>query len=188
MSSGNYLVNVPKLKGRDNYDDWAFAARNFLVLEGMDIDAIPANLSAAEDRKATAKLIMTIDPKLYVHIKNEIKVKDLWQKLKNLFDDSGFTRKIILLRTLISIRLDNCESMTSYVSQIMETAQRLKGTGFEINEEWIGSLLLAGLPEKFAPMIMAIEHSGIAINSDIIKTKLLDMSSEVGCSDTEVAL
>lgn len=188
MSSGNYLVNVPKLKGRDNYDDWAFAARNFLVLEGMDIDAIPANLSAAEDRKATAKLIMTIDPKLYVHIKNEIKVKDLWQKLKNLFDDSGFTRKISLLRTLISIRLDNCESMTSYVSQIMETAQRLKGTGFEINEEWIGSLLLAGLPEKFAPMIMAIEHSGIAINSDIIKTKLLDMSSEVGCSDTEVVL
>ncbi|CAF4890083.1 unnamed protein product [Pieris macdunnoughi] len=30
----------------------------------------------------------------------------------------------------------------------------------------------------FAPMIMAIEHSSIAINSDVIKTKLLDMSSE----------
>ncbi|KAG7301017.1 hypothetical protein JYU34_015390 [Plutella xylostella] len=29
-------------------------------------------------------------------------------------------------------------------------------------------------------MIMAIEHSGIAISSDVIKTKLLDMSSEVG--------
>lgn len=188
MSSGSYLLNVPKLKGRENYDDWAFAARNFLIFEGIDIDAIPVDLSHAEDRKAKAKLVMTIDPKLYVHIKNETKVKDLWQKLQKLFDDSGFTRKISLLRTLISIRLDNCESMTSYVSQIVETAQRLKGTGFEINEEWIGSLLLAGLPEKFAPMIMAIEHSGIAINSDVIKTKLLDMSSEVGDHDSEIAL
>ncbi|GBP23664.1 hypothetical protein EVAR_80281_1 [Eumeta japonica] len=173
MSSGSYIVNVPKLKGRENYDDWAFAARNFLVLEGIDIDAIPKDFSETEDKKAKAKLVMTIDPKLYVHIKNETKVVSLWKKLQMLFDDSGFTRKISLLRTLISIRLDNCETMTSYVSQMLETAQRLKGTGFEINEEWIGSLFLAGLPEKFAPMIMAIEHSGIAINSASSKRNCL---------------
>lgn len=101
-----------------------------------------------------------------MHIKNENTVDDLWMKLKQLFDDSGFTRKISLLRTFISIRLDNRESMT---------------------KEWIGSLLLTGLPEKFAPMIMAIEHSGIAISADVIKTKLLDMSCEVGSSDTEIA-
>jgi transposase InsO family protein len=187
MSTSSYLVNVPKLKGRENYDDWAFAARNFLVLEGIDIDALPADLSEADQRKAKAKLVMTIDPTLYVHIKNENTVSALWNKLKQLFDDSGYTRKISLLRTLISIRLDNCDSMTSYVSQMVETAQRLKGTGFEINEQWIGSLLLAGLPEKFAPMIMAIEHSGIEISADVIKTKLLDMSSEVGSTETESA-
>ena len=75
--------------------------------------------------------------------------------------------------------------MIGYVSQISETAQILKGTGFEINEEWIGSLLLARLLEKFAPMIM---NYGIAINSDVIKTKLLDMSPEIGDHDSEVAL
>lgn len=56
----------------------------------------------------------------------------------------------------------------------METSQRLSGTGFEITDQWIGSLMLAVLPEKFTPMIMAIEHSGIAITADVIKTKLLD--------------
>ncbi|GBP67195.1 hypothetical protein EVAR_42074_1 [Eumeta japonica] len=35
----NYLVNIPKLKGRENYDDWCFAVENGLVLEGM-ADAI----------------------------------------------------------------------------------------------------------------------------------------------------
>ena len=58
MSLGGCLVNIPKLRERENYDDWAFAATNFLILESI-------------------KLIITIDPKLYVHIKNESKVKNL---------------------------------------------------------------------------------------------------------------
>ena len=28
---------MPKLKGRENYDEWVFAAENFLMLEGVDI-------------------------------------------------------------------------------------------------------------------------------------------------------
>lgn len=187
----NYLINVPKLKGRDNYSEWCFAAENFLVLEGMKHCIKPEpgkEIASADDEKTKAKLIMTIDPSLYVHVKTVKSSKELWDKLRKLFDDSGFSRRISLLRNLISIRRDNCSSMTSYVTQIIDTAQKLSGTGFEINEEWVGSLLLAGLPEKFAPMIMAIEHSGIAINSDVIKTKLLDMSSEIGDHDPEVAL
>lgn len=45
MSSGSYIVSVPKLKGRENNDDWAFAARNFLVLGEIDIDATAVDLS-----------------------------------------------------------------------------------------------------------------------------------------------
>lgn len=67
--------------------------------------------------------------------------------------------------------------MIAYVTQIIETGQKLCNTGFQLNDEWIGSLLLAGLPEKYAPMIMAIEHSGIQITTDAIKSNLLDMES-----------
>ncbi|KAL3290574.1 hypothetical protein HHI36_024094 [Cryptolaemus montrouzieri] len=44
-----------------------------------------------------------------------------------------------------------------------------------MDAEWIRSLLLDGLLDKYSPMIMAIEHSGIAISADFIKMKLLDM-------------
>ncbi|GBP42186.1 Retrovirus-related Pol polyprotein from transposon TNT 1-94 [Eumeta japonica] len=70
--------------------------------------------------------------------------------------------------------------MTSYVTQLVETGQKLSGTGFQINDEWIGCLLLAGLTEKYAPMIMAIEHSGIAITTDAIKSKLMDLDENNG--------
>lgn len=187
--TSNYIANLPKLKGRENYEDWCFAVQNVLVLEGMAsaiterLPVSPTTTQINEDAKAKAKLVLTIDPSLYVHIKHAATTYDLWNKLKNMFDDAGFTRKIGLLRKLINIRLENCDSMTQYVTQIIETGQRLQGTGFKINDEWIGALMLAGLPEKYSPMLMAIEHSGIDITSDVIKTKLMDMCSDACGSD-----
>ncbi|XP_045447465.1 uncharacterized protein LOC123655756 [Melitaea cinxia] len=182
MASNTFLANVPKLLGRENYSEWAFAAENLLVLEGMSNCIKQDSAKAtAEDAKAKAKLILTISPSLYVHIKEASSTYDLWQKLRSMFDDSGFSRRISLLRNLISIRLDSCESMTIYITQIIETAQKLSGTGFIVNDEWIGCLLLAGLPEKYLPMIMAIEHSGIAITADVVKSKLIDLAG----NDTE---
>lgn len=176
--STNYLASVPKLKGRENYDEWTFAVENVLVLEGMLHCVQPVvgkDIKPEDDAKTRAKLCLTIDPAMYVHIKTTKTSKELWDKVKSLFDDSGFSRKISLLRHLISIRRVDCENMTTYVTQIVETSQRLSGTGFEITDQWIGSLMLAGLPERFSPMIMAIEHSGITITTDVIKTKLLDL-------------
>lgn len=67
----------------------------------------------------------------------------------------------------------------------------MSGTGFIINDEWVSSLLLAGLPEWFSSMIMAIEHSGVKITTNTIKTKLLDIvstdDSEAEGSSTLVA-
>jgi hypothetical protein len=42
-----------------------------------------------------------------------------------------------------------------------------------VSDEWIGCILLAGLPEMYKPMIMGIESSGIKITADSIKTKIL---------------
>lgn len=171
----NYMSSVPKLVGRENYAEWCFAMENFFVLEGFSDCLFGKQTDTVMVAKAKAKLILTLDPSIYVHIRDKNTCKEVWDTLKNMYEDNGFTRKIALLRTLISLRLENCSSMEAYVTQIIETSRKLGRTGFHISEEWIGSLLLAGLPECFSPMIMALEHSGIAISSDQIKTKLLDM-------------
>lgn len=159
--------------------DWAFAVENFLVLDGM-VDCIRGTEEDTEkNAKAKAKIILTIDTSIYIHIKQAVTAKEMWDKLKTLYDDSGFTQKISLLLKLISTRLEDDDSMSSYVNRMVETAQRLRRIGFKIDDEWVGSLLLAGLPEKYAPMIMAIEHSGINIETDKIKIKLLDMEGDV---------
>ena len=177
------VINVIKLKGRENYDVWAFAAKKYLILEGLKkyIEAEPAKdnvAEALEDEKAQAKIVLLLDPSIYSHVKDATTTKALWSKLKSMYDDSGFSRKITLLRSLIGIRLETSDSMEDYVNQIIETSQKLNNTGFKIDDIWVGSLLLAGLTEKFMPMIMAIEHSGINITADAIKSKLLDFQDE----------
>ncbi|KAG5896252.1 hypothetical protein JTB14_011370 [Gonioctena quinquepunctata] len=102
--TSNLIASVPKLKVRENYDDWAFAVENYLILDGLKgcIDGTEAD--AVKVSQAKAKLILTIDPSLYVHIKETTTAEELWKKLKGLFDDTGFTRKIGILQSLISLR------------------------------------------------------------------------------------
>lgn len=45
--------------------------------------------------------------------------------------------------------LATCDSVDNYVNQIVSTTHQLRGIGFDISEEWIGTLLLAGLPEEY---------------------------------------
>lgn len=55
----------------------------------------------------------------------------------------------------------------------MSTAYKLRNIGFEVGDEWLGTLMLAGLPDNYKPMIMGLESSSIKISSDFVKTKLL---------------
>ncbi|GJQ88107.1 hypothetical protein Trydic_g13117 [Trypoxylus dichotomus] len=128
--------------------------------------------------KPKAKLVLRIDPSLYVHVKDAKCAKCVWTRIKNLYEDTSFVRKVGLQRTSMSLRSENCENTESYIHRVIETAQKLSKISFEINEEWIGSLLLAGLQEKCEPRIMAVTDSRIKIDSDSIKTRLLNISTK----------
>lgn len=82
----NYIASVPKLRGRENYDEWSFGAENLLVLEGMEKYIKPTEdfeVKPVDDAKTKAKLILTIDSALYVHIRNTKSSAELWNKFKS---------------------------------------------------------------------------------------------------------
>lgn len=103
--ASNYLTTIPKLQGRENYQEWSFAMENFLLLEGLNTcikEDTTANATVSE--KAKARIVLSIDPSLYVHVKEAKTAKEVWDRLKQLYEDTGFSRKISLLRHLISVR------------------------------------------------------------------------------------
>jgi len=103
----------------------------------------------------------------------------VWLNLEKAFQDSGLNRRVGLLRTLITTKLEDSKSVEDHVNRIISTAHKLKGVGMEINDEWIGALMLAGLPESYKPMILGLENSGLPITADSIKIKLLQDVKDV---------
>lgn len=174
------ISSIEKLTGSDNYQTWAFAIRAVFELNKIDkcIDSDGQNCAETDSEKLTkarAIMVLCIHSSLYVHINTCVTALEIWNKLKDMFEDKGLSRKITLLRTLIMTNLQNCSSMDAYISEIISTANKLRNIDFNITEEWIGCFLLAGLTEDFRPFIMGIESSGVKITGDSIKTRLIEM-------------
>lgn len=169
MSSHNNLPAIEKLIGRENYSTWQFAVRTFLEHEELEECILGTEKDAKKISKAKTKIILLVDKINYPHIQNCTTAKEVWDKLAKAFDDSGLCK----LRKLVTTKLEDCDSMEDYVNEIISTAHKLNGIDFKVVDEWIGTLLLAGLTSRYEPMIMVIESSGLAITGDIVKTKLL---------------
>lgn len=176
MSANNPSVLIEKLTGRSNYPTWKFAVQTYLEHEELWTCVVPEEnkeIDKKKDTKARTKIILLVDPINYVHIQEAKTAKEVWDNLSKAFDDNGLTRRVGLLRELITTTLEGCQNIEEYVNTIMSTAHKLRNIGFIVNDEWLGTLLLAGLPELYQPMIMALESSGLAITADSVKTKLL---------------
>lgn len=158
--ANNSNTSFEKLKGSENYQTWAFAMENYLILHSLAacIDELMPETSAAKIQEAKARMVLSIDQSIYVHIRSEKTALEIWNKLKLMYEDKGLTRKIGLLRTLVTTNLENCDSMDDYISKIVSTSQKLIGIGFELTEEWIGCFLLAGLTDEFMPIIIDNGH------------------------------
>lgn len=168
------MALIEKLTGRDNYPTWRFAVRTYLEHEDLwHCVTAEKEVDIKLDTKAKSKIILLVHPINYVHIQDAKSAKEVWNNLSRAFDDKGLTRRVGLLRDLITTTLESCQSIEDYVNKIISTAHKLRNIKFDVNDEWLGTLLLAGLPEVYQPMIMALESSGVAITADSVKTKLL---------------
>lgn len=172
----NY-VHIDKLTGRENYNSWKFAVKSYLEHEDLWSCVDPKTKEepgdANKDIKAKTKIILLVDPSNYHHIEDAQNAREVWVKLQSAFEDSGLHRRVALLRDLINTNLDNCADIEEYVNKIVTTSHKLRNIGFKVDDEWLGTLMLAGLPDQYRPMIMGLESSGVKISSDSIKTKLL---------------
>lgn len=145
---------------------------NLLSLDGLWNSVLGTETTAEKIAKAKAKIVLSVDEALYIHVAKATTAEEAWKNLHKTFEDTGVTRKVGLLRKITTIGLKNCESMEKYVNEIMSAAHQLTAIGIEINQEWLGTVLLADLPEQYQPMIMALENSRMAITVSV-KTKLL---------------
>lgn len=58
--------------------------------------------------------------------------------------------------------------MKDYVHKMMKMSAKVNKTGLKIGNNVIASLMLAGLPDEYRPMVMAMENLMKALTTDFI--------------------
>lgn len=174
--------SIEKLRGSENYEDWKFAVQAYFQMK--DLWASVAGTETKEEKKiqAKAELILLVEKCVYPHIRESNSAKGIWDTLEKIFADSGLVRRVGLIQKFCSAKLNEFSSVEAYVNEILTSAHKLRGAGLTLDEEWVGSMMLAGLPNEYKPMIMGIQSSGMRITGDSIKLKLLQ---DVKTDDSE---
>jgi hypothetical protein len=125
-----------------------------------------------KNMKARSRILLATEPHIYIHVEDAATAKDAWNNLARTFEDAGQNNRIALMRALTDTRLDKCHSMEEYVYQIISYSNRLNAIKFKVDDEWIGTFLLAGLTPEYDPLIMSITSSDKSLSGDEIKTKV----------------
>lgn len=165
--------------GRENYDTWKIYAKSFLVIKGLwactqaelAADATAANKE--KDLKAWSEINLLVHKSVLSYIINTTTAHQAWESLQTAFEDSGLCRKVELLKQLVQLTLDQCESVEDYINKVTMTSLKVQRTGLNLDDELIASLMLAGLPDEYKSLVMAIENSAAKLTLDSVKTLLL---------------
>lgn len=175
------LMKLEKLRGRINYLEWKFMMRNSLIIDNLWFSVVgypPEDGTKPEirkrlDQKALSKICLSVDKCCYSHLMKAETALQAWTILEKSYEDKGLNRRLSLLRSLCSVKLRDFPNMEAYINEVTSLAQQLANVEKPIDDEFLGAIMLQGLTPEYEPMIMALEHSGAMITSDLIKTKLL---------------
>lgn len=175
---------IEKLKGSDNYHTWSFAVKHYLDFKGYGqcIETVKdkdgAEVIAEKDQtKLTAckaLLVLLVEKNNYTYMAKCKTALDVWKMFQGLYEEKGLSRKIGILRAMLSTKLEDMDNMQSYIDAILDGTDKLQGIGFVMTDEWISTILLTGLTENFQPLIMALEATSVELKSELIISKLLD--------------
>jgi len=162
MSWNSSSFPFEKLRGRENFDVWKRHAKSALLIKGcwyvIEKDVLEAKDSEA-DARALAEITLMIEPTNFSHIASAATAKDAWNGLLKAYEDKGITRKVELLRQLVNIKMVDYENIQEYVNELIMKCIKVKTAGLNFDDELTASLLLAGLPEEYKALVLAVENS-----------------------------
>ena len=191
QNTSNYSKNfgifqsVKKLIGQDNYFDWTEEIQACATITGLwsVLEGEPLEADTTKSLEMRAQQVMTINADVRVHFDSTDNAKNIWDKLKKIFADNSLTSRVNLLQELCTTTLTDCDSAHAYISKIITAARRLRNTDLQLSDELDASLMLAGLPNYYTPMIMAVSNSNVTITTDLIKSKIIEEASKAESDD-----
>ena len=120
-----------------------------------------------------------------VHVRETTTAKEAWDTLRGQFARESLLRKVRLRQQYYSCRFQNGDNMLEHISHLKSLHDQLKELGVNVDDKELAMTLLASLPEKYKPLITALDVVGEAQLS-YEKVKNMILNDEDRASDTKL--
>lgn len=182
-------IQVDKLEGVADYNTWKFTMRMALTIEGLwdCVDGTDA-VDAARDQRAPARICLGVRPVCYQYVREVSTAKEAWCKLKEVFEDKGLYRRVLLLRRLHRAEYNNYSNMTEYIESVMTLVQQLADIGCKIDDGEVAEMLLSGLPQDYDVLVSGLETACIThtLSTELVRTRLLQEEFRKNSADNAI--
>lgn len=176
-NGGVQATRVPLLKGSDNFYEWSVKMQALLVIGNwwryVVEDKEVKGYDAHQAEVARSKIVLHLDVQLLTHVEGATTAKEVWEKLDKVCGGDGLVRRVQLMAAMVNTRLAECKDMAEYVQSILSSVNELRRIKFDVTDDWACTFLLAGLPESYEPMIMALQNSGKKLSLEDMQIQLI---------------
>jgi len=180
-----------EMLGKENYETWKIHMESVLVVhDGWDYvsglkpkpseDARDETTLEAirswkrEDQKAKAKILLAIKATELKQVKDCVTSRDVWLKLKSIYESSGPARKATMLRQLARHKMSDGEDARDHLRRFFDTTDKLREMDVIIPLDLVSVLLLNSLPQSFDNFRCAIESRDELPNPDTLRIKIVE--------------
>lgn len=174
------LTTIEKFREPAQWTVWSFQIK--VILKSADIydvvtgdETTPAQAAAdadatikaaadksisewkKKDNKAQKIIVTSVGPKVMVHILNCTTSKQMWDKLKSIYDQVNTASKHLLQQKFFSYEKSASDDVATHISKLEGIAQKLKDMNVAISDDMLITKILLTLPAEYRHFISAWE-------------------------------
>lgn len=144
---------------------WSFVERglqepeNLSQLPAAEVEKFEAEVM--KDAKAFSKIQNGVTSDIFPRITRAKTTKEAWDTLEKEFqgDSKAITIKLqTLRREFYNMKMKESECIQDYASRLAEVVNQMRTLGEEISDRRVVEKILISLPEKYDPIVAAIEE------------------------------
>lgn len=166
----DYLNESSKLDG-SNYINWKFKLQT--LLEGYNTYSIVigdegkstvanggTNATAQEwkKRELEAKVLLKLSVKecIIPHIQDCKTANEIWTTPKDMYEIKNTSRTLFLKKKILSIKMEENESVSSFLSQIKEVKDKLSDIGQTVANDDLVTITMNGMTDDYQMFITGL--------------------------------
>eukprot|EP00253_Pinus_taeda_P002681 PITA_02681 len=173
-------IEIEKFNGQI-FDLWKLNMEDPLVDKyqwiTVDPDTKPIGVTDEEwkklDQKAKSTIRLCVSDSVLLNVSGEATVKDLWDKLGNLYQSKSLVNKLFLREKLHNLRMKDGDLVTENLNVFNTVLSQLSSVDIKISNEDKCISLLCSLPNSWDSLVITLGSNATALQFDEIVSALL---------------